>query len=118
MPTASPPRARARPDPRLLRDVLDGLAATPRTLPAKYFYDTEGSRLFEVGTFVNHGRTFGKQESPAAGVITAFARVAGRCSPAKRPVPFPPRAGGLFLPGIHAACHPRAEVEGGPGEVD
>jgi acetyl-CoA carboxylase carboxyltransferase component len=37
-----------------------------------------GSRLFEVGTFVNHGRKFGKQASPAAGVITAFARVAGR----------------------------------------
>jgi acetyl-CoA carboxylase carboxyltransferase component len=37
-----------------------------------------GSRLFEVGTFVNHGRKFGRQSSPAAGVITAFARVAGR----------------------------------------
>ena len=37
-----------------------------------------GSRLFEVGTFVNHGKKFGKQESPAAGVITAFTRVAGR----------------------------------------
>jgi 3-methylcrotonyl-CoA carboxylase beta subunit len=37
-----------------------------------------GSRLFEVGTFVNHGRTFGKLESPAAGVVTAFARVEGR----------------------------------------
>jgi acetyl-CoA carboxylase carboxyltransferase component len=37
-----------------------------------------GSRLFEVGTFVNHGRKFGKQTSPAAGVVTAFARVAGR----------------------------------------
>lgn len=37
-----------------------------------------GSRLFEVGTFVNHGRTFGKLASPAAGVVTAYARVAGR----------------------------------------
>ena len=37
-----------------------------------------GSRLFEVGTFVHWGRTFGKQSSPAAGVVTAFARVAGR----------------------------------------
>ncbi len=34
-----------------------------------------GSRLFEVGTFVNWGRRFGQQESPAAGVVTAFARV-------------------------------------------
>ncbi|MBK7875646.1 MAG: propionyl-CoA carboxylase [Planctomycetes bacterium] len=37
-----------------------------------------GTRAFEVGTFVNHGRMFGKLESPAAGVITAFALVEGR----------------------------------------
>ena len=35
-------------------------------------------RIFEVGTFVNWGRTFGKLESPGAGVLTAFVRVAGR----------------------------------------
>ncbi len=38
----------------------------------------EGTDVFEVGTFVNWGRKFGKLESPAAGVITAFARVEGR----------------------------------------
>jgi acetyl-CoA carboxylase carboxyltransferase component len=38
----------------------------------------EGSRSFEVLTFVNHGRKFGKLESPAAGVVTAYVRVAGR----------------------------------------
>ncbi len=38
----------------------------------------EGSPLFEVGTFVNFGRRFGKQSSPAAGVVTVFARVQGR----------------------------------------
>ena len=38
-----------------------------------------GTRTFEVGTFVNYGELFpGDQKSPAAGVITAFARVAGR----------------------------------------
>jgi 3-methylcrotonyl-CoA carboxylase beta subunit len=37
-----------------------------------------GARPFEVLKFVNHGRKFGELESPAAGVITAFARVAGR----------------------------------------
>jgi acetyl-CoA carboxylase carboxyltransferase component len=37
-----------------------------------------GSELFEVGTFVNYGRLFGKLESPAAGVATVFAKVAGR----------------------------------------
>ncbi len=37
-----------------------------------------GSEVREVGTFVNHGRTFGKLESPAAGVVTAFVRVEER----------------------------------------
>ena len=31
----------------LAEDVLDGLFSTPRTLPPKYFYDAEGSRLFD-----------------------------------------------------------------------
>jgi dimethylhistidine N-methyltransferase len=30
-----------------LRDVWDGLAQTPRSIPSKYFYDEEGSRLFD-----------------------------------------------------------------------
>ncbi len=29
------------------RDVIAGLSAAPKTVPAKYFYDAEGSRLFE-----------------------------------------------------------------------
>ncbi len=29
------------------QDVIDGLTATPKILPAKYFYDTYGSELFE-----------------------------------------------------------------------
>jgi acetyl-CoA carboxylase carboxyltransferase component len=37
-----------------------------------------GTALREFGTFVNFGRKFGERESPAAGVITAFARVEGR----------------------------------------
>jgi len=37
-----------------------------------------GTRALEVGTFVNHGRKFGKLESPGAGVVTAYARVEGR----------------------------------------
>ncbi|MEO6771889.1 MAG: carboxyl transferase domain-containing protein [Kofleriaceae bacterium] len=38
-----------------------------------------GTRLFEVGTFVNYGETFpGDQKSPGAGVVTAFARIEGR----------------------------------------
>jgi acetyl-CoA carboxylase carboxyltransferase component len=38
-----------------------------------------GTRIFEVGTFVNHGEVFpGNLRSPAAGVVTAFVQVAGR----------------------------------------
>src|SRR3984893_12690331 len=33
---------------RFLDDVLRGLAARRKTLPSKYFYDAEGSRLFEA----------------------------------------------------------------------
>ncbi len=38
-----------------------------------------GTAAYEVGTFVNYGEVFpGDQRSPAAGVVTAFARVEGR----------------------------------------
>lgn len=37
-----------------------------------------GSEVFEVGTFVNYGVEFGKLQSPAAGVVTAFVRVCER----------------------------------------
>ena len=38
-----------------------------------------GTEPYEVGTFVNYGEVFpGDQRSPAAGVVTAFARVEGR----------------------------------------
>lgn len=38
----------------------------------------KGKRQFEVGTFVNWGRKFGKVESPGAGVVTVFAQIEGR----------------------------------------
>jgi 3-methylcrotonyl-CoA carboxylase beta subunit len=37
-----------------------------------------GSTLYEVGTLVHHGVKFGGLTSPAAGVVTAFVRIAGR----------------------------------------
>jgi len=38
-----------------------------------------GTRVFEVGTFVNYGEVFpGDQKSPGAGVVTAFAQIEGR----------------------------------------
>src|SRR5579859_3935159 len=39
--------AKARSDCAFLDDVLTGLSGPVKTLPAKYFYDAEGSRLFE-----------------------------------------------------------------------
>src|SRR5216684_8583616 len=33
---------------RFLEDVVRGLSAPRKTLPSKYFYDAEGSRLFEA----------------------------------------------------------------------
>ncbi len=38
----------------------------------------DGTRIFEVGTFVNYGREFGRVKSPGAGIVTAFTRVEGR----------------------------------------
>jgi L-histidine Nalpha-methyltransferase len=32
---------------QMLKEVVEGLSATPKRLPCKYFYDAEGSRLFE-----------------------------------------------------------------------
>ena len=40
-------RAAKRRPSAFAADVLDGSAATPKRLPAKYFYDAAGSRLFE-----------------------------------------------------------------------
>src|SRR4029453_702417 len=37
-------------DSEFARDVLTGLLAPAKTLPPKYFYDAEGSRLFEAIT--------------------------------------------------------------------
>ena len=34
-------------DTQFLRDALDGLRSTPKTLPCKYFYDRRGSELFD-----------------------------------------------------------------------
>jgi hypothetical protein len=37
-------------DPAFRRDVLNGLASRPRTIPARWFYDRVGSELFEAIT--------------------------------------------------------------------
>jgi L-histidine Nalpha-methyltransferase len=37
-------------DPNFRADVLNGLAATPRAIPARWFYDRRGSELFEAIT--------------------------------------------------------------------
>ncbi|USQ94092.1 ergothioneine biosynthesis protein EgtB [Caulobacter sp. RL271] len=40
--------AEVTPENTFLGEVIAGLSASPKTLPAKYFYDAEGSRLFEA----------------------------------------------------------------------
>lgn len=40
--------AEVTPENGFLNEVIAGLSASPKTLPAKYFYDAEGSRLFEA----------------------------------------------------------------------
>jgi L-histidine N-alpha-methyltransferase len=40
----------AEADPAFRRDVLNGLACRPRTIPARWFYDRAGSELFEAIT--------------------------------------------------------------------
>jgi len=42
----------AQADPRFRADVLEGLAARPRAIPARWFYDRRGSELFEAITAV------------------------------------------------------------------
>ncbi|UAL08812.1 ergothioneine biosynthesis protein EgtB [Caulobacter segnis] len=37
-----------KPGDAFLEEAIAGLSASPKTLPAKYFYDAEGSRLFEA----------------------------------------------------------------------
>ncbi|MGK6317879.1 L-histidine N(alpha)-methyltransferase, partial [Neorhizobium sp. DT-125] len=37
-------------DPNFRADVLNGLAAHPRAIPARWFYDRRGSELFEAIT--------------------------------------------------------------------
>ena len=46
-PHLAPAHAPAAPPASLLAEVVAGLAATPKRLPPKLFYDAEGSRLFE-----------------------------------------------------------------------
>ena len=46
--TAAKPSLTQTPtDTQFLRDALDGLKSTPKTLPCKYFYDRRGSALFD-----------------------------------------------------------------------
>lgn len=45
--TETSPAVAIAEDGLFLADVWDGLAAAPKTLPAKYFYDAAGSALFE-----------------------------------------------------------------------
>ncbi len=45
--TAAKPSTETPTDTQFLRDALNGLQSTPKTLPCKYFYDQRGSQLFD-----------------------------------------------------------------------
>ena len=93
-------------DPQFRADVLAGLAARPRAIPARWFYDRRGSELFEAITSLPEyypTRTEAGILRAAAGAIAAAAG-AGRAvvefgsgSSAKTPL-------------LLAACHPAAYV--------
>ncbi len=62
-------------DPAFRRDVLNGLSARPRTIPARWFYDRAGSELFEAITALPEyylTRTERSLLSEAAGEIAAL----------------------------------------------
>jgi len=66
----------AEADPAFRRDVLNGLAARPRTIPARWFYDRAGSELFEAITALPEyylTRTERSLLENAAGEIAALA---------------------------------------------
>ena len=48
MTAVSAARARPAPDDSFLADVLEGLSRPDKSLPCKYFYDAEGSALFDA----------------------------------------------------------------------
>jgi dimethylhistidine N-methyltransferase len=70
-------------DPQFAADALAGLKATPKRMPAKYFYDAEGSQLFEQITELpeyyptrcemkilrDHGKEIGKVISEGAALV-------------------------------------------------
>ena len=63
-------------DPAFRRDVMNGLAARPRAIPARWFYDRTGSELFEAITTLPEyyvTRTERSLLSSAASEIAAFA---------------------------------------------
>ncbi|MGQ7793280.1 L-histidine N(alpha)-methyltransferase [Faunimonas sp. B44] len=76
-------RAPDEPDNRFLRDVLDGLARQQKAIPPKYFYDAEGSRLFdaicaleeyyptrtEIGILSRHAREIAGAIGPGAVLV-------------------------------------------------
>ena len=70
----------APPAADLHRDVLDGLAQRPRSLPCKYFYDDVGSQLFESITQTSINR------DPQSGRMTfeLFLKFKGAPAPAKK----------------------------------
>jgi len=65
-------------DPAFRHDVLNGLAARPRTIPARWFYDRAGSELFEAITALPEYYLTRTERSLLSDAASAIAALTGR----------------------------------------
>ncbi|WP_445191350.1 L-histidine N(alpha)-methyltransferase [Sphingomonas sp. Tas61C01] len=65
-------------DPQFRADVLDGLAAKPRAIPARWFYDLRGSELFEEITDLPEYYPTRTERAILEVACPAVAEIAGR----------------------------------------
>ena len=59
------------------RDVLNGLAARPRAIPARWFYDRTGSELFEAITMLPEYYVTRTERSLLSGAVSEIAELSG-----------------------------------------
>jgi L-histidine Nalpha-methyltransferase len=67
----------AEADPAFRRDVLNGLTARPRTIPARWFYDRAGSELFEAITALPEYYVTRTERSLLRGAASEIAELVG-----------------------------------------
>lgn len=88
-----------------LRDALEGLSSRPRALPCKYFYDAEGSRLFDRITELDAYYPTRVERSILRDCATSLGRLLGE--PAR-----------LVEPGAGSCDKTRLLLDAAPGVVE